>query len=245
MLGMTTTENSLTTGTKEVAEALGVGIHEGSLVFIEGEARGGKSVLSQHIAHGVLCSKACSVVYYTTECGVEDLMANMDSISLDVRKDFVTDRFRVYIAGSNNVFENTRETLQLLVKHISELPERFKLVIVDSITPLMTRINLTAKIDFLQTCKELCTKDRSIILVVDTHLFEVKTLSRAYAMSDYYLKLRSKDMMLESGQEDTRVIKILEVTKLGGAERHASEGIKFEIKPEVGIQFLPFVKVKV
>ena len=54
-----------------------------------------------------------------------------------------------------------------------------------------------------------------------------------------------KDMMLDTGQVDTRKIKILEVTKLRGAERHSGEEIKFEIKPSIGIQILPFVKVKI
>jgi len=52
-------------------------------------------------------------------------------------------------------------------------------------------------------------------------------------------------MVLETGQVDTREIKILEVTKLGGAERPTQESIKFEIKPRVGIQILPFVRVRV
>jgi archaellum biogenesis ATPase FlaH len=82
-------------------------------------------------------------------------------------------------------------------------------------------------------------------MVVDSHVFEEKTFYRAHAMSDYYLRLRSKDMMLNSGQVDYRVVKILEVTKLAGADRPEQESIKFEIKPKIGIQILPFVRVKV
>lgn len=83
------------------------------------------------------------------------------------------------------------------------------------------------------------------MLVLDTHIFENKTLLRAYAISDYYLRLRSHDVMLDTGQVDMRVIKLLEVTKLGGAERWGQEGMKFEIKPRVGIQILPFVQIKI
>jgi archaellum biogenesis ATPase FlaH len=108
----------------------------------------------------------------------------------------------------------------------------------------MIRLSPSVKVDFLQACKELCEHDRSIILVIDTHILETKALIRAYAMSDYYLRLKSQDPLLEPGQIDTRVIKMLEVTKLGGAERRG-EGIKFEIKPNIGIQILPFVRVKV
>ena len=245
MLTGKTTMEAATTGVKEIAEALGGGIRGGSLVLIEGESKSGKSVFNQHLAYGALRSSGNAVAYYTIDNSAEELIAQMDSMSLDVMHDFATDRLRIYTVGSSNVFENLQKSLQLLVNHISELPARFNLVVVDSLTPLMTRINPVNKIDFLKTCKEeLCVQDRSIILVVDTYVFEGKTFPRAYSMSDYYLKLRSKDVMIGEGQVDKRVIKILEVTKLCGAERQAGEGIKFEIKPKVGIQVLPFVTVK-
>jgi archaellum biogenesis ATPase FlaH len=109
----------------------------------------------------------------------------------------------------------------------------------------MTRLPKIAKVDFLQACKELCEKEKSILLTLDTHVFEPKTLVRAYAMSDYYLKLRSQDMLLGTGQIDTRVIKSMEVSKLGGAERQGQEALKFEIKSRVGLQFLPIVQIKI
>lgn len=245
MLRMTTTADPVSTGVKEVAEALGGGIHEGSLVIIEGEAKAGKSVLSQHITYGILHSKESAVAYYTTEKSAEILMAQMDSMSLDAKQDFVTDRLRIYPIGSSDVPRNADRFLRLIVNHISELSERFSLVVVDSVTQLMNRVDPATKVNFLQACKELCEQGRSIVLVLDSHVFEGKTLYRAHAMSDYYLRLKSKDMMLETGQIDDRAIKILEVTKLAGADRPVQESIKFEIKPKVGIQILPFVKVKV
>jgi flagellar protein FlaH len=245
MLGMTTTSDPGTTGVRDIAEALGGGIHEGSLVLIEGESRTGKSVLCQHIAYGVLHSKGSLVAYYSTEYNSETLVAQMDSMSLDTRHDLVTDRFRIYKMGAYNVLRDAEKSLQLILDHIVALPQRFKLAIVDSPSPLMTRISPVVKVDFLQACKELCEQDRSITLALDTHVFEKKTLLRAYAMSDYYLRLRSQNVMLDTGQVDTRVIKALEVTKLSGVERWGQESIKFEIKPKVGIQILPFVQIRV
>ena len=245
MLGMVTTMDAATTGMKEIAGALGGGIREGSLVLIEGDAKAGKSVLSQHIAHGVLSSRECAVAYYTTTDSAEELLTQMDSLSLHVRHDWVTDRLRVCSMGLSGVLINPEESLQIIINHISELPDRFKLVIVDSVTPLMNRVSPVIKMDFLQTCKELCSEGRSIVLALDAHVLEEKILFRVNAMSDYYLRLRSRDMMLETGQVDTRMIKILEVTKMAGADRHEQEAIKFEIKPKVGIQILPFVKIKV
>jgi archaellum biogenesis ATPase FlaH len=169
----------------------------------------------------------------------------MESMSLDTRQDLVTDRLRVYKIGVKDVLKDAEKYLQRILNHFVALPERFKLIIMDSPSPFMTRISPVVKVDFLQACKELCDKDRTIALVLDTHVFEKKTLARAYAMSDYYLKIKSHDQMLDTGQFDTRVIKELQVTKLAGAERWGQKGLKFEIKPRVGIQILPFVQVRV
>jgi archaeal flagellar protein FlaH len=245
MLGLTTTNDPGTTGVKDIAYALGGGIKENSLIMIEGEERSGKSVLTQHIAYGVLHSKGSAVAFYSTDYDAEGLVAQMDSMSLETRHELGTDRFRVYKLGPATVLENAEKSLQLIIDHIATLPQRFKLIIVDSPSPFMLRLNRLVNIDFLQRFKELCEQERTIILVLNTHVFETKTLLRAYMMSDYYLKLKSKDAMLEPGQIDTRVIKSLEVTKLGGAERLGQEGIKFEIKPRIGIQILPFVQVKI
>ena len=244
MLGMVTTRDPGTSGIKDISLALGGGIKEDSLFLIEGESKTGKSVLCEHIVYGVLNSKESSVAYYSTECNSEALLARMESMSLDARHDYGTDRFRIYKMGTYHVNQNPSKAIDIIIGHIKSLPSRFKLVVVDSPRSYLARANPMVKVDFLQMCKELCTEERSIVLVLDTYVFERKTLARAYAMSDYYLRLNSQDMMLETGQVDTRVIKMLEVTKLAGAERW-QEGIKFEIKPIVGIQIRPFIQVKI
>jgi archaellum biogenesis ATPase FlaH len=245
MLGMTTTRDPGVSGVRDIADALGGGIRENSLIIIEGESKTGKSVLSQHIAYGVLHSKGSAVAYYSSDYNSEMLIAQMDSMSLETGHELVTDRLRIYKMGATNVLRNPEKSLQLIIDHIKALPMRFKLITADSPSIFMIQLSPMAKVDFLQTCKEMCEQDRSIVLTLDSHVFEKKTLLRAYAMSDYYLRLRSQDMILEKGQIDTRVIKSLEITKLGGVERWGQEHIKFEIKPRIGIQILPFVQVKV
>jgi archaellum biogenesis ATPase FlaH len=246
MLGMTTTSDPGTTGVKDIADALGGGINENSLMIIEGAANTGKSVMCQHITYGVLHSRDSAIAYYSSEDNAKTLLQKMEALALDIKQDLATDRIRIYgINPKNNNVKDSDKFLKLIIKHVSELPQRFRLVIIDSATEYMSRVSPTVKVDFLQACKELCDNERSIALALDTHIFEGKTLYRAYAMSDYYLQLKSNDTMLDTGQVDTRVIKILTVTKLGGAERHSGEGIKFEIKPGMSISILPFVKVRI
>ena len=246
MLGMTTTSDPGTTGVKDIADALGGGINENSLMIIEGATKTGKSVICQHITYGILHSRDSAVAYYSSEDNAKTLLQKMETLALDIKQDLATDRVRIYgINPKNNNVKDSDKFLKLIIKHVSELPQRFRLVIIDSATEYMSRVSPTTKVDFLQACKEMCDNERSIALALDTHIFEGKTLYRAYAMSDYYLQLKSNDTILDTGQVDTRVIKSLTVTKLGGAERHAGEGIKFEIKPGMSISILPFVKIRI
>jgi len=246
MLGMVTTMDAAKTGMREIAEALGGGIQEGSLIIIEGEAKSGKSVMSQYIAYGLLSARGTSVAYYVVNNSPEELLANMASISLYASHEFDTDRFRIYELARGRIIRNARESLELLLNHIEDLPERFRLVVVDSVTPFMLRLKKTEGVDFFQSCKEMCNRSgRSILLVLDSHTFDSSMLARAHAMSDYYLKLRSNNTVLDTGQVDTRNMKSLTVTKLNGADKHGNEGLTFEIKPRVGIQILPLVRVKI
>jgi archaellum biogenesis ATPase FlaH len=122
MLGMTTTNDPGTTGIKDIAEALGGGLRENSLVLLEGEPRTGKSVLSQHIAYGIMSSRGSAVTYFTTDYAPEALIDQMDSMSLETRHDVVTDRFRIYKVLPTEVVAEAEKTLKLIVNQIASLP---------------------------------------------------------------------------------------------------------------------------
>lgn len=245
MLGMATVRNAGISGVQDIAEALGGGLKENSLVIIEGESGTGKSVLSQHIAYGILQGRGAKVAYYSTEYNTFDLMDRMAAMGLDVDGDVVTDRLRVFRVGTGPVVRDAFQALRRLVNHLAGLPEEFGVVFFDSPSWFMTHADPMTKINFLITCKQFCDAGRTIVLVVDSHVFEKRSLARAYAVSDYYLRLRNYDTMLETGQMELRIVKRLLVSKLGGVHRQGAEEVKFEIRPRVGIRFLPFVQIRV
>jgi len=109
----------------------------------------------------------------------------------------------------------------------------------------MNQVSPALKMDFLHNCKELCEDNRSILMTAGSYTFEKGSLSRVYALSDYYVSLKSEDAIFEAGIVDERVIKILQVLKLHGADCQTIGTVKFEIKPKVGIQILPFTKIRV
>ena len=245
MIGMATTNDPGTSGIKDIAVALGGGLKERSFVIIEGEAKTGKSVLCQHIAYGILSNRGSAVAYYSSEYHTDGLTAQMGSMSLDTREYLEDDYLRVFKIYSKTVVREAQKSLRLIINHIQGLPPRFKLFIIDSQSVYLARVNPMIKADFLHSCKELCDTGRTIVMAIDSSAVDSKSLYRANSISDYYLKLRTDDPILETGKLDTRIIKILEVTKIGGAERYGNQGVKFEIKPHAGIQILPFIRIRV
>ena len=163
----------ISTGSTEIDKKLGGGIPVGSLVLLEGQSDAGKSVVSQHFCHGFLNSKM-STAYYTTENTVKSLMTQMSSLNLDVTDFFLCNRMRVYPVDISAVRDDDTEgAFQLLLDHIDCLPNRFQLVIVDSLTGLVTHSEDRAVIDFFAACTQLCQYYIDTFLIDDTH-----TLSR-------------------------------------------------------------------
>lgn len=124
MFSMITTNDSIGSGLKDIAEAIGGGIKEKSLMFIEGESRSGKSVVCQHIAYAVL-ERGASVAFYSSEHHEEGLLARMSSMSLDARKHLLDDRLKVFKIYSKNIIREPQKSLELIIRHIQGLPHAF------------------------------------------------------------------------------------------------------------------------
>jgi flagellar protein FlaH len=224
------------TGVAEVDDKLGGGIPIGSLCLVEGHGDAGKSVLCQHLTHGTLGSGQTSVAYYTTENSIRSLIAQMDSLSLTTLDYFLCDHLRIYpLAFSSG---SCRKIFKLLTIHFSRLPDNFKLVIVDSITLLISHSKPVHIIDFFSECKDLCEKGRSIILVAHSYAFEEDMLSRTRSVCDARLKLRLEEV-------GDRMVKLLEVLKVRGADRPTGDVVSFDVEPKLGMRIIPLSKARV
>jgi len=228
----------IVTGVSEVDEKLGGGIPLGSLCLVEGHSDAGKSVLCQHLANGTLTSGDTSVAYYTTENSVRSLITQMDSLSLFVLDHFLADHLRVYPLTFSTYVQDGRQPFFVLTRHISLLLQRFKLVIVDSITLLVTHSDPVAIIDFFSQCKNLCAADRSIILVAHSYAFEEDMLSRTRSLCDARFRLRLE-------QVGDRMVKLMEVLKVRGADRPTGDIVSFDIEPGLGMRIIPLAKARV
>ncbi len=231
-------KDAICTGVREIDERLGGGIPLGSLALMEGQSDAGKSVLSQHLTYGALTASHTCVAYYTTENTVKSLIAQMDSLSLHTMDHFLTDRFRIYPLNLHSDLRDGRQRFKIMADHMGKLPEEFKFILVDSITLLVAHSNSVSVTDFFWSCKRLCDMGRSILVVAHSFAFEDEVLSRTRALCDAHLRLRLE-------QIGDRMVKIMEVLKVRGADRPTGEVVSFDIEPKTGMRIIPLSKAKV
>ncbi|MDO8568712.1 MAG: ATPase domain-containing protein [Dehalococcoidales bacterium] len=229
----------ISTGVPDIDEKLGGGIPTGSLCLVEGHSDAGKSVLCQHLTYGTLSSGQVGVAYYTTENSIRSLISQMDSLSLFTRDYFLADHFRIHPLSFNSRFmKDGKKRFHWLTHHFYGLPPNYKLIIVDSITLLVSHSNPVAIIDFFSECKTQCDEGRTIILVAHSYAFDEDLLARTRSLCDARFRLRLE-------QVGDRMVKLLEVLKVRGADRPTGDIVSFDIEPKVGIRIIPLAKARV
>ncbi len=231
-----TAAGTITTGSIEIDKKLGGGIPVGSLVLLEGQSDAGKSVVSQHFAHGTLKSHM-SMAYYTTENTVKSLMTQMTSLNMEVTDYFLCDRLRIYPVEISAKETDSEVAFQALRDHFASLPPRFQLIVVDSLTGLVTHSEDRSIIDFFSECKELCDEGRTIISVAHSYAFEEKMLIRVRSLCDAHL-------ILKIDHVGERLVKIMEVAKVRNAELSTGNIISFDVEPGMGMKIIPISKAK-
>ena len=235
---LVSSKDVVVSGVKELDDKIGGGIPFGSLGLIEGASDAGKSVISQHLTNGALTQSQGNVAYYTTENTIKSMISQMDSLSMFTLDYFLTDHFRIYPLNLGSRIKNAEKPYRLLLRHFKSLPPEFRLIIVDSITLLVTHSSPVSIVDFFSACKDLCDDGRTIILVAHSYAFDEEILSRTRSLCDVHLKLRLE-------QVGERMVKILEVLKVRGAERQTGDVVTFEIEPKSGIRIIPLAKARI
>ncbi len=226
----------VSTGMEEMDKKMGGGIPLGSLTLIEGQSDAGKSVVCQHLAFGALRS-GLQVAYYSTENTVKSLLTQMGSLGLDVIDHFLVDRLRVYPLTLPNRGFDADITYAVLLDHITDLPERVSVVIIDSLTTLVSHSAVTSVIDYFSAAKKLCDEGKTVVLVAHTSAFDENTLIRVRSLCDAHLSLRLE-------QVGEQLVKVLEVAKVRNAERTTGNIVSFDVEPGLGIHIIPVSKAK-
>ena len=225
------------TGVLQVDQAMRGGIPIGTLTLVEGSQSAGKSVLCQHLAYNSLLD-GHGVAYFTSENDAQGLSSQMASIGLRVSRYIQGNRFAVHPMEKPSSGDAPAGLMDLLVERIGQLPSEHNIVIVDSITNLAYHIQRSALLDFFSNCQRLCDNGRTVILVARSYVFDGPTLARLHNLCNSHLSLGEETF----GQ---RTVKMIEVSKVRGAEPRNGNTVGFDVMPETGIRVSSGARVRI
>ena len=226
----------ISTGNPELDKKMAGGIPEGSLTLIEGQSESGKSVLTQQLAWGAL-RDGRRVAYYTTENTVHSLLRQMKSLNQDITDFFLLGRINVYPMRSAPTEDEARAMLRAALDHMTRMTADRDLVVFDSLSVFVTNIPEQETLSFFMQVKDLCDKNKTLLLTMHSYAFSEAMFIRIRSICDAYLRLRV-------GEMGNQLLKELEVSKVRGADQSTGNVIAFDVEPGLGMRIIPMTRAK-
>lgn len=224
----------ISTGNDELDKKIGGGIPLRSLSLIEGQPDSGKSVLTQQMIWGSLRNNLTAMVF-TTENTMKSLVTQMQSLNLDILDYLLLSRFHVFPLDKGKTRRDLNAGLMPLIQ--AQVAKGVDLVVIDSITYFVTHASIEDVLSFFEDLKSLCGEGLSILCVAHSYAFDENVMVRLGSMCDSHLRLRIETM-------GSKMIKILEVAKVRGAEMNTGNIVSFDVEPGLGIKVIPYSKAK-
>ncbi|MBM3943782.1 MAG: hypothetical protein FJ316_12915 [SAR202 cluster bacterium] len=218
------------TGRPDIDQPLGGGISWGSLVLVEGAHATGKTVLGQHLAWDAL-RQGAAVAYYSAEDPSPSLLSRSAALGLDMLDYFLLDRLRIYPLRRDNTAP-PQEALDQLLRHISNLPSEFRLVVVDSLGGVTPRLPRAALAQLLAQCLQLCADGRIVAL----------SPAPNPALRDLLWPLPADCVWLRLSLATVtagKVFRRLEMAQPGQHPEWLPPSVIFDVEPNLGIRVVP------
>jgi archaeal flagellar protein FlaH len=233
--GENANKNIISTGHPEIDKKLGGGIPIGSLTLIEGQSDAGKSVLCQQMIWGSL-NGGFKVLLFTTENTVKSLLSQMESLGLGILDYVLLGRIKIFYMKPSVIKVDPIVSFDKILAAADQYPA-YKLVIIDSLTPLISGSDDTNILGYFERCKLICDQGRTIMNVTHTYALDNDTLVRVRSACDAHLKLTIEKV-------GDKLVKSLEVAKVRGATQNTGNVVAFEVEPEVGMKIMPISRAK-
>lgn len=217
----------------ELDSKVGGGLPIGSLTLIEGTSGSGKSVLSQQMLWGAL-QDGFTAALFTSENTVSSLVSQMQKLDLDILDFLLLGKCRVYPTALARLGD---QAPQALIAALRKEKDR-TLIIIDSLTSAVMHSSEPAAIlRFFEECKRICTNNTSIMVTLHAQGVDEDLLNPLRSMCDVNLRLRTE-------QDGQRVVKLLEVSKVRGADSVTGAIVGFDVEPGWGMRVIPISKAR-
>ena len=111
------------------------------------------------------------------------------------------------------------------------------MIFLDSLTSAITHCSDHEVLGLFEECKRLCSSGTTVLVVLHSHGVTKELIIRLRSLCDAHLQLRTEEM----GQ---KLVRVLEVTKVRGAEKSTGNLITFEVEPGWGMRLIPVSRMK-
>lgn len=216
------------TGHSEIDKRLGGGIPVGSLTLIEGQSDAGKSVLAQQMMWGAL-QDGHRVLLFTTENTVKSMHSQMESLGLGIIDPLLLGWMKIFTVEASQM--RASNTFDHIVEGILSFPT-YHLIVIDSLTPVIAHSTTEEVIDYFEKCKKMCDNGKTIINIAHTYAFDEQVLIRIRSACDAHFRLRIEEV-------GDKLVKVLEVAKVRGADKNTGNIMSFDVDPGIGMRIMP------
>jgi flagellar protein FlaH len=216
------------TGHSEIDKRLGGGIPVGSLTLIEGQSDAGKSVLAQQMMWGAL-NDGHRVLLFTTENTVKSMHSQMESLGLGIIDPLLLGWMKIFTVEPSQM--KSSNTFDHVIEGILAFPT-YHLIVIDSLTPVIAHSTTEAVIEYFERCKKLCDNGKTIINIAHTYAFDEQVLIRIRSACDAHFRLRIEEV-------GDKLVKVLEVAKVRGADKNTGNIMSFDVDPGIGMRIMP------
>ncbi len=210
------------------AERFGIGIPNGSLIFIEGEEGTGKSIFCQRFCYSFLKNaNTCSLI--STQFTIKRFLRQTASVGYNVRQFLMKGKF-FFISTEVTLAEtHPRETF---LKQLLTFPQLFEndIIFIDSISSLLNKSLTTENLPELTNFFNRLIGSGKIIFLTANHTEWDEEIHRRFKMmTDVHFKI-SKEKMPGVG-----TVHNIYLEKFNGAIHKYEPMTTFSVKPGVGL----------
>jgi flagellar protein FlaH len=212
----------------ELNTKLGNGMPKDSLSLIEGNDGGGKSIMAQRLAFGLL-ENGYTVTYISSELHTMGFIQQMNSLNYEVIEHILNDRllfipmfpYLGHVKLRKNFMEKMMKTKKIFEKDV---------IIIDTLSYLIVRDSISEEesFTFIKTLKNITSMNKCIILCVDPEQINHRVLNLIRGVADVFIQVEAKTVL-------GNLLRVASVRRFRRAEKDVSLEFPFKVEPGRGL----------
>ncbi|MFT4304650.1 MAG: ATPase domain-containing protein [Candidatus Woesearchaeota archaeon] len=212
----------------ELSEKLGGGIPEASLMLIEGNDGGGKSILAQRLTYGFI-KNGTTVTYISSELHTMGFVDQMSSIGYDITESILHENLTFipmfpYLGNvklRDNFIDRLIKTKRLFQNEV---------IIVDTLSYLIVHDKTSKEkvFDIINFFKKMLSLGKTIIFCVDPQHLNDEFLNIVRAVADIYITVEAKEVL-------GSLLRVASIKRFRRSEKEIIIQFPFKVEPKVGL----------